>query len=76
MLAGFTVKIAVLNPTMFVIKEVYDKYQYENKALYDDYDLFLKVNAAGYKVCVLNEILANFTFGGASNQKDLKKMIY
>ena len=63
------------HPTMFVRKEVYDKYQYENKALYDDYDLFLKVNAAGYKVCVLNEILANFTFGGASNQKDLKKMI-
>ena len=63
------------HPTIFVRKVVYDEYQYENRALYDDYDLFLKLNATGYKVCVLNEVLANFTFGGASNQKVLKKML-
>lgn len=61
------------HPTSFVVRKVYDKLQYKNESLYDDFDLLLRVRRSGYKIVVLNEVLANFRFGGVSNIKSVKK---
>ena len=63
------------HPTTFITKEVYDKYQYKLESLHDDWDLVLRIRKAGLKIIVLNEVLANFRMGGASNDKDIKKCI-
>ena len=42
---------------------------------HDDWDLVLRIRKAGLKTVILNEVLANFRMGGASNEKDLKKCI-
>lgn len=62
------------HPTTFVRRALYDKYHYACRCVYDDWDLVLKIRNDGYKIVVLNEVLANFSFGGASNQKSLQKM--
>ena len=61
------------HPTTFVKKEVYQKYQYACENLYDDFDFLLKIRNLNYRVCVLNEVLANFSLGGVSNEKKFKK---
>jgi glycosyltransferase involved in cell wall biosynthesis len=61
------------HPTMFVSKELYSRYQYRNKSIYDDWDLVLRIRKAGYDIGVIHETLANFAFGGVSNQKSFKK---
>lgn len=63
------------HPTTFITKQVYQKYQYKLESLHDDWDLYLKIRKAGYKIAILNEVLANFRLGGASNEKNLKKSI-
>lgn len=61
------------HPTTFITKEIYQKYQYKVKNLYDDFDLVIRVRRGGHKVVILNEVLANFRFGGVSNEKNIKK---
>lgn len=63
------------HPTTFITGEVYRKFKYRCKGIYDDWDLILRIRKAGYRVVILNEILANFSFGGISNQKSIKKAI-
>lgn len=63
------------HPTTFITREVYKKYQYKLESVHDDWDLVLRIRKAGLKIVVLNEVLANFRMGGASNEKDLKKCI-
>lgn len=63
------------HPTTFITKKVYDQYQYKLESLHDDWDLVLRIRKAGLKIVVLNEVLANFRMGGASNDKDIPKCI-
>lgn len=63
------------HPTTFITKKVYEKYQYKLESVHDDWDLVLRIRKAGLKTVILNEVLANFRMGGASNEKDLKKCI-
>ncbi len=63
------------HPTTFITREVYKKYQYKLESVHDDWDLVLRIRKAELKIVVLNEVLANFRMGGASNEKDLKKCI-
>jgi len=63
------------HPTMFVRRELYDKYQYRCESLHDDWDLYLQIRNAGYHIEVLNEIVANFRLNGTSHEKGLKKSI-
>lgn len=63
------------HPTMFVRRELYDKYQYRCESLHDDWDLYLQIRNAGYRIEVLNEIIANFRLNGTSHEKGLKKSI-
>lgn len=63
------------HPTMFVRRELYDKYQYRCESLHDDWDLYLRIRNDGYKIVVLNEIIANFRLNGTSHEKGLKKSV-
>lgn len=63
------------HPTTFVKKTIYDKMQYRNDNLYADFDMLLKIRKQGYKVVVVNEVLANFGVGGVSNEKKLRSMV-
>ncbi len=63
------------HPTTFLRREIYDRFQYACETIHDDWDLVLKVRNAGYKIVVLNEVLANFRVGGESNNGGLKKAI-
>lgn len=63
------------HPTTFITREVYQKYQYKLESVHDDWDLVLRIRKAGLKIVVLNEVLANFRMGGASNEKDFRKCI-
>ena len=56
-------------------RQIYKKFQYKCRGIYDDWDLVLRIRNAGYKIVILNEILANFVFGGASNQKSATQAI-
>jgi glycosyltransferase involved in cell wall biosynthesis len=61
------------HPTSFVTKDFYNKFKYRKTGLYSDFDLWLKARNNGCKVYVLNEVLANFRFGGISNEKSIRK---
>lgn len=57
------------HPTTFVTRKVYQHHLYADESIYDDLDFMLKVRAAGFRICVLNEVLASFRLGGVSNKK-------
>lgn len=61
------------HPTTFVKRTIYDRFGFQCKVVYDDWDFILKVRNAGYKIVVLNEVLANFRMGGASNEGGIKR---
>lgn len=61
------------HPTTFITRKVYERYQYKLESLHDDWDLVLKIRRGGYRIVVLNEVLANFRYGGVSNERSLKK---
>lgn len=63
------------HPTTFITRKIYEKYQYKVKNLYDDFDLVIRIRKDGHKVEILNEVLANFRFGGVSNERSLKKAV-
>ncbi len=63
------------HPTTFLRREIYDRFQYACETIHDDWDLVLKVRNAGYRIVVLNEVLANFRVGGESNNGGLKKAL-
>ncbi len=62
------------HPTMFVTKQAYQELGvYKNTGIYDDFDLFLRFLKADRKMAVVNKVLANFRYGGASSEKSLEK---
>ena len=65
------------HPTTFLKRKVYTKYRYKCESIHDDLDLLLKLRKdENIKAGVLNEVIANFRFGGVSNKKSLKNMIW
>lgn len=60
------------HPTTFITKEIYNKYQYRNETLHDDYELILRLKKAGCKTVVVNEVIANFTMNGMSHTRSIK----
>lgn len=57
------------HPTTFVTRNVYNHHKYACESMYDDLDFMLKTRVAGFKIKILNEVLANFRLGGVSNKK-------
>lgn len=67
------------HPSMFAAKKILIEFPYACETMYDDFDFITRVHLAGKKICVFNEVIANFTFGGMSTQKslqDVKKRIH
>lgn len=63
------------HPTTFVRRSVYDRFLYQCVSVHDDWDFVLKVRNAGYKITVLNEVLANFRVGGISNKGSMRDAV-
>lgn len=63
------------HPTTFIPKRIYEDYQYRMETIHDDWDLILRIrkNIGRNAVCVVNEVLANFTRNGISHEKSIKK---
>lgn len=65
------------HPTTFVRTSVYKKYKFKCESIHDDLDFLLRIRKnKKLKIVVLNEVLANFRFGGISNKKSLKNMFW
>ena len=62
------------HPTMFSRKEILLKYPYACLQWDDDFDMVTRVHKDGKKICTLNKVLANYTFGGMSTKKSLANM--
>ena len=60
---------------MFVRKEIYNDFKYDNSNIYADYDMFLKIAGNGYKIVTIDKTLANFSFGGVSNEKSFASVM-
>lgn len=61
------------HPSMFATREILMEYPYPCESLQDDFDMVTSVYLAKRKICTLNELIANFTFGGRSTRKSLKE---
>ncbi len=57
------------HPTQFTSREIYQKKLYRNQSVFDDLDMLLWIHRGGYRIAFVNEVLANFTMGGASNNE-------
>ncbi len=55
------------HPTQFTCKEIYKNKLYSNESVYDDLDMLLWIHKHNYKISTINQVLANFSFGGQSN---------
>lgn len=64
------------HPTTFITKAIYDKYQYHNDTIHDDYDLILRLKKANVREKVVNKVLANFRMNGVSHERSIKKAIH
>ncbi len=63
------------HPTTFVTREIYDRYRFRQKSIHDDWDLVLRIRNDGGRIAILNEVLANFRYGGISNRKNIASSI-
>lgn len=63
------------HPTQFVSKRIYDSFLYSlDCGIYADLDFFFKVKFGGWRIALIPKVLAEFEFGGVSNQKTLAAM--
>ena len=60
------------HPTMFSKREVLLEIPYACEQMDDDFEMVLRANKAGKKIVTLNEVLANYRFGGMSTTKSIK----
>lgn len=63
------------HPTTFITKKIYKDFKYKNDTIHDDYDLILRLKKANVKICVVNEVIANFRMNGVSHERSLKKAV-
>lgn len=64
------------HPTTFIPRTIYEKYQYKNENIHDDWDLILRIRKDNCRVCVVNDVLANFRRNGVSHEKNIKKAFH
>lgn len=63
------------HPTMFSKKEVLLEFPYACEQMDDDFEMILRANKAGKRIITLNEVLANYRFGGMSTKKSVKNLV-
>lgn len=60
------------HPTTFVRARLYKQYPFRCLGIHDDYGFFLQMRRQGRRIATVDEVLADFAMGGASNRKDWK----
>lgn len=60
------------HPTTFVRADIYKQNPFRDMGIHDDYGFFLQMRKQNRRIVVVDEVLANFRMGGASNHKDFK----
>lgn len=60
------------HPTTFVRAQLYKQYPFRCLGIHDDYGFFLQMRRQGRRIVTVDETLADFVMGGASNRKDFK----
>ena len=60
------------HPTTFVRAQLYKQYPFRCLGIHDDYGFFLQMRRQGRRIVTVDETLADFVMGGASNHKELK----
>ena len=63
------------HPTMFVAKSVYEQEKYAGECISDDFDFYLRMRKQNRNIVTIEDVLANFRFGGVSNQKTLSNSV-
>lgn len=59
------------HPTTFVRAQLYKQYPFRCLGIHDDYGFFLQMRRQKRRIVTVDETLADFVMGGASNRKDL-----
>lgn len=60
------------HPTTFVRADVYKANPFRNLGIHDDYGFYLQMRRQNRRIVTVDEVLADFRMGGASNRKSLK----
>jgi len=60
------------HPSMFARREILLEYPYACESMFDDFDFVTRVFRAGKKICLLDDLIANFVFGGMGNTKRIR----
>lgn len=60
------------HPTTFVLAQVYKENPFRDLGIHDDYGFFLQMKRQKRRIVIVDQVLANFRMGGASNHKDFK----
>lgn len=65
------------HPTTFIPKRIYEQYKYKTENIHDDWDLILRLRKgiSNCRICVANEVLANFRRNGISHEKSISKAL-
>lgn len=63
------------HPTTFIKADIYKQNPYALLSMYDDFELILRLKKKGCRMVVLNEVLADFSFGGMSTQKRWRDVV-
>lgn len=60
------------HPTMFSKREVLLEFPYACEQMDDDFEMVTRAHKANKKIVTLNEVLANYRFGGMSTKKNIR----
>lgn len=73
-LKGLWVTSKFCHPTMFSKREILLEFPYACRQMDDDFDFATRVYKAGKKICVLDDVIANYSLGGMSTKRSIKNM--
>lgn len=64
------------HPSMFSRRQILLQYPYACEAMDDDFDMVTRAHKAGVKICTINHLITNYSFGGMSTKKSLKNTFF
>ena len=72
---GLKTTTGFCHPTMFSKKEALLELPYACEQMDDDFEMILRAYKSGKRIVTLNEVLANYRFGGMSTKKSIKDSV-
>lgn len=64
------------HPAMFSRRQILQQYPYACEEIDDDFDMVTRAHKDGVKICTINKLITNYSFGGMSTQKSLKNTFF